>query len=61
MACNKKSFTKAEAMAALGAIRRGKKRTSRDNRPSRAYFCKNCEAWHLTKMTVKDFYKSRKK
>ncbi|MGN7787393.1 hypothetical protein ACTJIJ_22865 [Niabella sp. 22666] len=61
MACNKKEFTKQEAMAALGAIRWSKKRTARDNRPSRTYYCKNCEAWHLTKMSTKQFYKSNKK
>lgn len=61
MACDKRAFTRQEAMAALGAIRRGKKRTARDSRPSRAYYCKNCGAWHLTKMKTKDFYKSKNK
>jgi hypothetical protein len=46
MECLKTQYT-TEAFA-LGDIARIKKKSTRDNIPKRAYFCRLCNFWHLT-------------
>lgn len=42
--CSKTCFTKHEADAALKRTRTGKQY----RREQRAYYCRDCKAWHLT-------------
>jgi hypothetical protein len=31
-----------------------------DKKTTRKYYCNECEGWHLTSMSNKEFYKSKK-
>lgn len=59
--CNKKPLTKEGAICALRIIRGKHNNRKADKKPRRFYYCKECEAWHLTSQTNKQFYSHRSK
>lgn len=48
--CGKKTFTKLEAQA---AIRRNKRSSKQYRKEIREYYCRRCNAWHLTSTELK--------
>lgn len=60
MGCNKISFTREGAEAALGIIRSRKNNKKAEKKPCRKYYCNDCEAWHLTSQTKQEFYQLNK-
>lgn len=58
--CGKKPLTKEKAEGILYAARNLPNRM-RDKVVRRKYFCKECDAWHLTSERSKEYHKSNKK
>lgn len=59
--CSKKPLSKQGATAALSLIRSRHNNKKADKKPCRTYYCNECEAWHLTSQTTKQFYIHKKK
>lgn len=60
MACDKKPLTRDKAEGILYAARMLPNRM-RDKVVKRKYYCKECEAWHLTSESSKDYHQANKK
>ena len=58
MGCSKKCLTRNEAITSMIRIKKTRKsRLKHDGKPIRYYYCRECEAFHLTSMSLKQFYK----
>jgi len=58
--CEAKGFTKEAAIAALSIIQSRRNNRKTDKRPRRRYYCNDCNQWHLSSKTKKEFYQFNK-
>lgn len=60
MACGKKIHDKQNAENILFWVKKGHSNRMGDKKTTRKYYCNECQGWHLTSMSNKEFYKSKR-